>query len=130
MTTPTDKERIKIRCCHRGNARRYRDNGDIDVHVSTRTSSPIRTRPCASSLGDMPFTTTLTALETARFLIVLIALSSKERRAKGFTTKEMAPSSILLILSTSFRVLLMNPAAASIMETTSSFSVSASLLVK
>lgn len=56
-----------------------------------------------------------------------MALSNKERKAKGFTTKEMAPSSILLILSTSFKVLLMNPAAASIMETTSSFSDSASL---
>ena len=59
--------------------------------------------------------------------MVLIALSNKERRAKGLTTREMAPSSILLILSTSFKVLLMNPAAASIIETTSSFSVSASL---
>ena len=96
------------------------------AHTSC-TSSPITIRPCASSLGDMPITAILTALLTARVPMALIALSSSDRREKGFTTREIAPSSILLMLSTSFKVLLMKPAAASIMATTSSLSVSASL---
>ena len=83
------------------------------------TSSPITDCPLASSFGLRPLTTIRTDFVRANVRTALIADSIKETRGNARIIKDIDPSSIFDMLSTSFKVFPIKPAAASIIIMTS-----------